>query len=98
MATSSSIMRMEPACAPSKIDGLKGATTALDMHGLPYQRELQMKRGAHSRPAIHVDLAGMFLDDAVGHRQPQSGAAILPITARSVLGGEKWIVDALDVL
>ena len=41
------------------------------------------------------NLAGMLLDDSVGHRQSQSCA---PLPSRgAVLGGEEWIVDALNV-
>ena len=46
--------------------------------------------------ALHADLAGMFLDDAVGHRQSQPGSPGVAGLGL-VLGGEEWIVDAMDV-
>ena len=43
-----------------------------------------------------ADFAGVFLNNSVGHRQPKSGALALAFL-RAVLGGEEWIVDALDM-
>src|ERR1022692_1117691 len=48
--------------------------------------------------AGHTDLAGMFLDDAVGHRQPQTCATAVSRLGLFALGGEEWIIDAMDML
>ena len=47
--------------------------------------------------AFNVDLACMFLDNAVSHRQSETRAALLSFPHR-VLGGEKRIVYARDML
>src|SRR5664280_205452 len=47
--------------------------------------------------AVDANLAGMFLDDTVGHRQSQPCATAVS-RLRFVLGGEERIVDAMDML
>src|ERR1700687_3186818 len=69
---------------------------ASDMDGLPDPREIQGEGGAFARAALHADIARVFLNDAVGDRKSKTGAAILALRGRR-LGGEKWIVDALNV-
>src|SRR5208282_107868 len=67
-----------------------------DMDCLPHQRKIQGEGGAFARAALHADIARVFLDDAVGYRKSKTGTAILALRGRR-LGGEKWIVDALNV-
>src|SRR5438105_2134409 len=88
----------EPVRAATSSDGerMGTATAPLDIYSLPYKREFQVEGGTFSRPAVHLDLAGVLLDDAVRHRQSQSGAAPLPI-AHCGLGGEKRVVDPIHV-
>src|SRR2546423_5632991 len=47
--------------------------------------------------ALDLNLAGMFLNDAVGYGEAEAGAASLPLS-RSVLRSEEGIVNALDIL
>src|SRR5512132_2950223 len=69
---------------------------ALCIDCLPYQRKFEEERGPASGLAVHLDLAGVLLDDAVGDREPESGAAALSL-AGSVLRRKKWVVDAADM-
>src|SRR5580692_12370838 len=71
-------------------------TSSSDMDCLPDQREIQGEGGAFARAALHANVARVFLDDAVGDREPKTGAAILAFGGCG-LGSEKWIVDALNV-
>src|SRR5579864_29274 len=64
---------------------------------LANQGKLQVERGAFPRAAFHGDFARMFLNDAVGDREPQAGAAGLAV-ARRILGGEEGVVNAVNVL
>src|SRR5271167_2801340 len=65
---------------------------------LPHHGELHRERRSPAGCAVHVDLPGMFLNDAVGHREPQPGATtVAGLCRRLVLGGKEWIVDATDV-
>src|SRR4051812_3409573 len=100
MPDSSSMMSTEPACADSIGDVLCGtATTALVLciHGLSDQRKFDVEGGAFARIALHVDLAGVLLDDPVRHREPQAGATRRSV-ARHVLCGEERIVDSVYML
>src|SRR5450755_1960441 len=69
-----------------------------DMNGLPgrYQREIKGECCAFARAALHANIAGVFLDDAVGDRESKASPAILAFRGRS-LGSEKRVVDALNV-
>src|SRR5579864_550875 len=96
------MMRTEPepdiGVNSASLNLLRGMTAAAsDIDGLPGQRKIQIKRGSFSRAAFHADLAGMFLDNAVGHREPQSGSALLTCF-RSGLRGEERIVNSRDML
>src|SRR5260370_6797816 len=96
ISASSSMMSIAPAG-----DGLpfivpRVMTAASDMHCLPAHRKVQSKRRSRSGIAFDANLAGMFLDDAVSHRESQAGAAVLPLFGRG-LRREEWIVNALDV-
>src|SRR6266851_8385048 len=71
-------------------------TASSDMDDLSDQRKIQGEGGAFARAALHADIARVFLNDAVGDRKSKTGAAILALRGRR-LGGEKWIVDALNV-
>ncbi len=62
---------------------LRAMTAASDIDRLPRQREIEVERGAFAGSAFHPDLPGMFLDDAVGHRQAQPGASGLPFAGTS---------------
>src|SRR4051812_42704807 len=105
MAASSSMMRMEPSeplgiTSPVSCLGTSCSLTALCIDGLPSgdwdHREIEMELGAGAGLTLNPDLASVLLDDAVGDRQAESGAAAF---ARAVggLGGEERIVDAGDV-
>src|SRR5216684_1357329 len=72
-------------------------TAVSDMERLPAQGEVESESCAGAGMTLHANLAGMFLDDAVGDGKAEAGAAGLAF-ARSGLGGEEGIVDALDVL
>ena len=60
------------------------------------QGELHDERGAAAGRAVDANLAGVLLNDSVGHRESQSGAAAVT-GLRLVLGGEERIVDAMNV-
>src|SRR5438034_6444302 len=54
--------------------------------------KLQVEASAAARPAIDLDGATMLLNDTVSDRQAEARPFV-----RS-LGGEKWIVNAMDML
>src|SRR5437588_9461016 len=104
MAASSSMMRMEPSEPPGRLSpasrlGTSCSLTALCIHCLPCRsrqhREIEMELRSRAGLAFNADLAGVLLDDAVGHGKSQAGAATLPRTVRS-LGSEERVVDARD--
>ena len=72
-------------------------TAASDMHCLPAQGKIKSECCARAGLALHANLAGVLLDDAVGDGEAQAGAAALAFLRRG-LGGEERIVDALNVL
>src|SRR5271156_1571386 len=97
MAASSSMIRIRGCGSGAKLALLWGARMpASDMGGLPYRREFEMERCSAAQLAFYLDLAGVLLDDAVGHRQSQSCAAPLALADRQ-LGGEEGVVNALHV-
>src|SRR5438270_13423933 len=100
MAASSSMMRILPAARDSLPAGRCASTAASDIYSLPafHHGKLEMEGGTFTRLALHAYLPGMLLNDAVGHGESQAGAAPLPLAGGSRLGGEEWIVNALDVL
>ena len=83
-----------------RVIGVISDTANSDMDGLPrrcrYQWEIQGEGRAFARAALHADIARVFLDDAVGHRESKTGAAILALRGRR-LGGKERVVDALNV-
>src|ERR1700689_3789304 len=97
MAASSSMIRIRCPDSVETLALLCGARMpASDMGGLPCHGEFEMESGSTSNLAFHLDLACMFLDDAVTHCQSKSGAPPLPLAYRR-LGGEEGVVDALHV-
>src|SRR3954469_19033699 len=106
MAASSSMMRIEPGPAETSV-GRRVSTAAFDIrfscyktflnaHGLADHGEFQMERGACAGRALHVDLASVFLDDAVAHGEAESGAAAFAYAA-CILRGKEWLVDAAQI-
>src|SRR5215471_1343393 len=72
-------------------------TAASDIDSLPHQREVEIESCALLGRALDANLASVLLNDAVGDGKPQPGAPALAILRRS-LGGEKRVVNALNVL
>src|SRR4029077_7052349 len=62
------------------------------MNCFPDRGKLYVKRSAFAYGRAHVNLAGMFFNNSITNRQPQSGSA----AAR--LGGEEWIEYPVNVL
>src|SRR5579871_496559 len=101
MPASSSITRMLALFARADSAGAEtgrfnGCSTS-DMYRLPQQGELKVECCAGPRSAFNLNLAGMLLDNAVRDRQAQPCPATLTGLGH-VLGGEKRIVDALQML
>src|SRR5579863_6650927 len=71
-------------------------TAASDIHSLSGEREVEIKSCTCAAPALHPDLAGMFLNNSIRDRQTQSCATALA-PWRAGLGGEERIVDSLNV-
>src|SRR5579864_4602632 len=72
-------------------------TAASDIDSLPQQRKIKIERRAFMRSAFYTNLASVLLDNSIGHRQAQPGAAPLAILGGS-LGGEERIVNSLNML
>src|SRR5580704_8023933 len=60
-------------------------------------RELKLEGRAHTQFAFYMDLAGVFLHDAVGDSEPKPCAFVLS-SLRLGLSGKERIVDAVKVL
>src|SRR5580765_7342344 len=97
MADSSSIIRIAPIELVSSRLPADRLIMASGIDDLSDHRKFHGERRAGSRRAVHTNLAGVLLDDAVGHGQAQSGASAVA-GLRFVLGGEERIVDAVNVL
>src|SRR5258708_23539245 len=99
ISASSSMMSTAPARPgdPVPFNSEREITALSDMERLPAQGEVESESCAGAGMTLHANLAGMFLDDAVGDRKTEAGAAGLAF-ARRGLGGEEGVVDALDVL
>src|ERR1035441_1496375 len=101
MEASSSMTRMLapvklPVAADAETGRFKGSSTS-GMNGIPQQGKLEMKGCAGADGALDMDLAGVFLDDAVGDGEAEAGAA--PVARLGhCFGGEERIVDALEIL
>src|SRR6266851_3556219 len=96
ISASSSIMSTDP-----EQDGLlfsgREITASSDMDRLPAQGKIEGECCSFAGVALDAYFAGVLLDDAVGYRQSESSAAILPFPGRT-LSGKKWIVNTLHVL
>src|SRR5271157_6053844 len=96
MAASSSMISTEPRAPVCSRPVSMRLIMASGIDDLPHHGEFHGERRAVARRALDVDLAGVFLNDAVGHRQPQPGTAgIAGLGLR--LGGEERVVDAMNV-
>src|SRR5258708_20039484 len=91
MAASSSIIRTEPVVTTST--GRRLNTAASDIDCLPDHGEFEMKGRTLAGMAFHPDLPSVFLNDSIGHREPQPCAFL----RRRGLGGKKRIVDPADL-
>src|ERR1700680_541286 len=78
---------------PSRISDSSSTTrmAPLDMYRFPRSREFQPERCAFIRSRAHVNLSGVFPDDAVAYRKPQARAAA------GRLRGEEGIEDAVQI-
>src|SRR5271169_6750074 len=102
ISASSSMMSTAPARPGVPFNRLREMTAASDIfclrrNSLPAQGKIQGESRSGPGLALHTNLAGMFLDDAVGDGKTEAGAAGLAFARRS-LGGEEGIVNALNVL
>src|ERR1039458_1648107 len=93
MSASSSTTRMLP-LVPLALAGELVISSGIhrDPCGGAGYRQLQTEAGAAIRPVDHFDRSAMLLNNTVGHRKAEARAFL-----RS-LGGEKRIVDAVQVL
>src|SRR5271165_914528 len=96
MAASSSMMSTEPSVLVSSRGATKRVMAASGIDHLSDHGEFHDERGTPPGRTVHMDLASVLLNDAVGHRQSQSRTAAVP-ALRLVLGGEERIVDAVNV-
>src|ERR1700748_3103762 len=97
MAASSSMIRMRAAGSVETLALLCGTRMpASDMRGFPCHGEFEVESSAAANLALDLDLAGVFLDNAVAHSQPQSCAPALTLAHRQ-LGSEEGVIDALHV-
>src|SRR5580704_10587212 len=101
ISVSSSMMSMAPARPGAPFNSVCGITAVSDIFGLrgnslPAQGEIQGEGGAFPRMAFYTNLAGVFLDDAVGHGKAETGAAGLAFAGRSLSSKER-IVNALNM-
>src|SRR5260370_20389873 len=88
------MMMTEPPLAVAA--GCRLRTAVSDIDGLPAQGEFKVESCAPAGQAFHPDLACVFLDNPVSHREAQTRAPGLAFPRRG-LGGEKLIVDFVDV-
>src|ERR1035438_10422605 len=101
IAASSSMTRILapvelPLTAGDEAGRVKVCSTS-GMDRIPQKRKLEMKRCAGVDSTLDMNLSSMFLDDAVRDGQAKPGAAAVTRLWRG-FGGEKGIVDALEVL
>src|SRR5487761_1350355 len=66
------------------------------MNGLPQFWKLQMERRAATHFAVHLNLAGVFLNNAVAYREAETCPTSLALN-NSGFGGEERIVDAAQI-
>src|SRR5438477_5064346 len=99
MDSSSSTMRIEAGAPGIAARGFLANITASDMHSLSrsHHGKLQMEGRAFARPALHTNLSGMFLNDAVSDRESEARAAHRSRAIGSCCGGTR-IVNPVHVL
>src|SRR5580704_6909654 len=66
------------------------------MNCLPAEREIEREGRASAGMTLHANLARVLLNDAVGDRKSEAGAAGLAFARRSLRSKER-IVNALNV-
>src|SRR3974390_3716945 len=96
ISASSSTMSTEPAGDGFPFTLPRGMTAASDMDCLPAQGEVESEGRAATGIAFDPNLPGVFLNNAVGHRETESCASVLAFLGGR-LGGEERIVDAMNV-
>src|SRR5271166_1637150 len=98
MAASSSMINTEPREVNSSLPGAIRPTAVSGIDRLPHHGKFHRERRASAGLAVHANLPGVFLNDAVGHRKSQSSTTAMAGLRRGlVLGCEKWIVDAVNM-
>src|SRR5437660_4980051 len=96
ISASSSMMSTDPTGSVFPCSVPRDMTAASDIDCLPAQGKIQCECSSGTGMTFHANLAGVFLNDAVGHRQTQASSAVLSL-ARSGFGGEERIVNALNM-
>src|SRR5579859_8070350 len=95
MAASSSIINTEPIDERVSLRG-REITAASDIYSLSSQREIEIEARAFAGMALHPNLARVFLNNSITHRQAEAGSARLSFP--QCFSGEEGVVDAMDVL
>src|SRR3954469_6963565 len=90
------MIRMLPTVAESFSSAGSRVSATSDIYRLSQHGEFHMEAGALAWLALDANLASVFLDDAVRNGEPQPSATA-PALRGTTLGGEEWIVDAMDV-
>src|ERR1700737_4167266 len=97
MATSSSMMSTRVPAPTVALWGETGISTiASGMRWLSQHGELKVECGSAADPAVDLDLAGVFLNDAIRDSEAESCPATLAC-GRSGLCGEERVVDAAHI-
>src|SRR5208282_913190 len=92
------MIRTEPSEENSARAGAIRLMAVSGIDRLPHQGEFHREGSALAGLAVHTDLPGVLLNDAVGHGKPQPGATtVAGFRLGLVLGGEKRIVDAVNM-
>ncbi len=95
IAASSSMISTEPGDADSSRPAMARLTAASGIDCLSNHGKFHDECCALAGLAVDADLAGVFLNDAVGNGKAQPGSAAVPGLGL-VLGGEERIVDAME--
>src|SRR6266849_7053054 len=96
ISASSSMMSTDPTGSVFPCSVPRDMTAASDIDCLPAQGKIQCECRSGTGMTFHANFAGVFLNDAVGHREAEASSAVLSL-AGCGLGGEERIVDALDM-
>src|SRR5450631_1044063 len=92
------MMRIRCATSVRGVAGAAGTASVLsDMRGLPQQGEFKVEGCTVPDLTFDMDLAGVFLNDAVCDSKSEARSATLTLFGCG-LRGKEWIVDALHVL